>query len=232
MKLSIFPIAASILVLSGCPNSNSDSHNEPVIKTYTITVSNLTNNQPLSPITAIVHSNNYNLYTIGNPASASLEKLAESGDNSEYLAIKDNNDNVYDAVSGSGIIAPGNSESVSITSPNELAYLSIASMLVNTNDAFIAERSQKISTLVKGDSITLMLNVFDSGTEANSETATTIPGPAGGGEGFNEQRNDTNNQITVHAGVVTATDGLTTSTLNATHRFTNPAAKLTITRSN
>lgn len=228
MKLHLLPILASILILSGCPNSNDNSSNT---KKYTVTVKNLTNNQPLSPITAIAYNNDYKLFSIGSPASVSLEKLAESGDNSDYITSKETNKNVLDAVSGTGVILPGSSETVSLTtSTNTDTYLSVASMLVNTNDGFIADSKQALSTLAKGDSITVKLNVWDSGTEANSETAATIPGPAGGGEGFNSIRDDTQDQVTLHSGVITTGDGLTTSSLNSTHRFLNPAAQVTITR--
>ncbi|OBU25368.1 hypothetical protein C0Z01_09015 [Photobacterium kishitanii] len=228
MKLYLFPILASIIILSGCPNSHDNSSNT---KKYTVTVTNLTNNQPLSPVIAIAYNNDYKLFSIGSPASISLEKLAESGDNSDYIASKETNKNVLDAISGAGIILPGSSDTVSLTtSTNTDTYLSVASMLVNTNDGFIADNKQVLSTLAKGDSITVKLNVWDSGTEANSETAATIPGPAGEGEGFNSVRDDTQDQVTLHSGVITTEDGLTTSTLNSTHRFLNPAAQVTITR--
>ncbi len=228
MKLYLLPILASIFILSGCPSDNDNSSNT---KKYTVTVKNLTNNQPLSPITAIAYKNNYRLFSIGSPASSSLEKLAESGDNSDYIASKNTNNDVLDAVSGTGIIPPGGSETVSLTtSTHKATYLSVASMLVNTNDGFVADNKQAIDTLAKGDSITVKLNVWDSGTEANSETAATIPGPAGGGEGFNSLRDDTVDQVTLHPGVITTANGLTTSTLNSTHRFLNPAAQVTITR--
>ena len=147
MKLYLLPILASIFILSGCPSDNDNSSNT---KKYTVTVKNLTNNQPLSPITAIAYKNNYRLFSIGSPASSSLEKLAESGDNSDYIASKNTNNDVLDAVSGTGIIPPGGSETVSLTtSTHKATYLSVASMLVNTNDGFVADNKQAIDTLAK-----------------------------------------------------------------------------------
>ena len=52
------------------------------------------------------------------------------------------------------------------------------------------------------------MDVWDSGTEANSETAATIPGPAGGGEGFNATRDDSDT-VSFHSGVISQDDGLT-----------------------
>jgi len=228
MKLSLIPIAASILFLSGCPGGDD---NEPVTKSYTITVTNLTNNQPLSPITAIAHSHNYDLFSIGKPASLSLEKVAESGDNADYVASIDTDDDVIDVAAGAGVIPPGTSDSVTLTlTGDDETFLSVVSMLVNTNDAFTGDKNHQIDNLGVDQSLTHLLYVWDSGTEANTETADTIPGPAGGGEGFNAVRDEIADQVTFHSGVVTMDDGLATSALNATHRFSNPAAQLVITR--
>jgi len=73
------------------------------------------------------------------------------------------------------------------------------------------------------------LNVYDSGTEANSEAVGTIPGPADDGTGFDAARNDVD-FVALHSGVVSQDDGLSSSVLTQAHRFDNPAIKLTITR--
>jgi hypothetical protein len=73
------------------------------------------------------------------------------------------------------------------------------------------------------------MSVWDAGTEANDELAATIPGPAGGGEGFNADRND-DDRVAFHSGVISQDDGLASSALSANHRFLNPGAQLVITR--
>ncbi len=108
-------------------------------------------------------------------------------------------------------------------------YLSAASMLVNTNDAFVGESGLSLKSLAVGDTFVMNMNVWDSGTELNDELAATIPGPAGGGEGFNSVRND-NDVVSFHSGVISQDDGLTTSALSTNHRFLNPGARITITR--
>ena len=70
---------------------------------------------------------------------------------------------------------------------------------------------------------------YDAGTEANSESSGTIPGPADGGEGFNSERNDSQ-IVSAHSGVVGQDDGLTQSVLNGNHKFDNPIMAITITR--
>lgn len=61
--------------------------------------------------------------------------------------------------------------------------------------------------------------------------AGTIPGPADGGAGFTGDRDDLAHQATAHPGLATADDGLSTSVLNQSHRWDNPVARVTITRS-
>jgi len=108
-------------------------------------------------------------------------------------------------------------------------HVSVASMLVNTNDAFTGIGAYDLSGLEAGDSVMMSLPVYDAGTEANSETAASIPGPAAGGEGYNEER-EARNTVAKHAGVVSAADGLSTSALNESHRFALTVAKVMVTR--
>ncbi|GBK98027.1 hypothetical protein VH1709_contig00022-0008 [Vibrio harveyi] len=229
MKYRILLVAASVGLLAGCP---SDDDND-VVKSYryTINVANLTANQPMSPLAILAHNDKYKLFEIGKSASIELEHLAEGGSNAELLALKDSNDYVYQTLSGNGLVLPGSSDSVTFTvDPHKAGYVSVASMFVNTNDAFVGETGLSLKSLAVGESYEMSMNVWDSGTELNDELAATIPGPAGGGEGFNATRNDTNDVVAFHAGVVSKDDGLANSALSANHRFLNPGAKLTITR--
>lgn len=227
MKLRLLTIAASALMLVGCPYDDDDSNYD---RTYTISVTNLTANQPLSPLAVLGHNSHYQLFTLGSAATQALEMLAEGGDNSAVLAIRNSSRNVGYSASGSGVILPGSSDTVTLTMNRFTASrVSVASMLVNTNDAFVGETKVRVSQLGVGESVTMNMTVWDSGTEANAETAATVPGPAGGGEGFNSTRDDSD-KVSFHAGVVSQDDGLATSVLKANHRFLNPGAKLTITR--
>ncbi|WP_277750232.1 spondin domain-containing protein [Pseudoalteromonas sp. PS5] len=73
-------------------------------------------------------------------------------------------------------------------------------------------------------------SAYDAGTELNTEAQGSIPGPADGGEGFNVERNDNQNMVTMHSGVVGNDDGLTSSTLTSIHKFDNPLLAITIER--
>ncbi|HCG8479999.1 TPA: spondin domain-containing protein [Vibrio parahaemolyticus] len=229
MKYKILLVAASVGVLAGCPND--DDNDVAKSYRYTVNVENLTANQPMSPLAVLTHNSNFQLFEIGQSASVELEHLAEGGSNAELIALMNSDDNVYQGVSGNGLLLPGSSDEVTITvNPHRYGYLSLASMLVNTNDAFVGETGLSLKSLAVGESYEMNMNVWDSGTELNDELAATIPGPAGGGEGFNSTRNDMNDVVAFHAGVISQDDGLADSTLSANHRFLNPGAKVTITR--
>ena len=103
-------------------------------------------------------------------------------------------------------------------------------MLVNTNDAITGVNDVLVGDMAVGDSVTLRAIAYDAGTEANTETAATIPGPAGGGEGFNAARDDIADRVAMHPGIVGAEDGFATSNLTGQHKFDNPVALITIGR--
>ncbi|MEH6448288.1 MAG: spondin domain-containing protein [Oleispira sp.] len=228
--LAIAILSASLL--SACGSSSNDNANETDTVSYDITVTNLTSNQPLSPLFAQLHSSEYSAWKIGSAASENLEILAEGGDNSALLNAQSSY--VYSAVSGVGAIGPGVGGMLSIEADvnSEMSSdlkLTLISMLVNTNDAFVGKTGMDLSSLAVGQTVKYTLPTYDSGTEANSELAGTIPGPADGGEGFNMARDDVD-YVARHPGVVGVDQGYSESVLNSTHGFDSPTAVLTITR--
>lgn len=222
IQFAAIVFASTVLMLQGCNDNDSTT-----AKTYSVSVTNLTNNQALSPIGAILHNSGYHAYSLGDAADNALEILAESGDNSALLGSAAADTMVIDTTSGSGMIAPGNSETINVLGYSNNSRLTLATMLVNTNDAFSAIDAVDISELVSGESLVLYANVYDAGTETNSEAAADVPGQ--GGEGFNASRDD-RNFVAVHAGVVSMDDGLTGSALDQSYRFDNPVAKIVVTR--
>lgn len=205
----------------------------PAMATFDVTVSNLTNAQPLSPVAIIAHDNGYSVFTIGTPATVGLETLAEGGDNSVLIGEADADAAVVATASGAAPIGPGGNETVSITVEEaDLPGLtiSVSTMLVNTNDAISGASGVSIENLAVGDTVSVRSIAYDSGTEANSEEAIHIPGPAGGGEGFNAARDDIADQVAMHQGVVGQEDGFATSDLNNQHRFDNAVTAVRIER--
>ncbi|MGD8566794.1 MAG: spondin domain-containing protein [Gammaproteobacteria bacterium] len=225
--IKLILLLALTMVATGC--SHNDDNNTMAM--YEVTVTNITNNQPLAPVAVIAHNSGYQPWHSGSAASDGLEMLAEGGDPSQLVAEADMDTGVVaTATSTGGPFVPGTAKTITIeTMPDTDLQLSIATMLVNTNDAFAGVNSLSIGDMAMGDTTSMMAKVYDAGTEDNTESAATIPGPAGMGEGFNAARDDVN-FVSIHAGVVTIDDGLATSALDESHRWLGPAAEVSVTR--
>lgn len=229
-KKSLIALAClSAVALAGCGGSSKSSTPAPTptpTYEYEVTVTNITSNQPLSPIAIITHNSEFKPFSVGEKSSTALELLAEAGDAKDVLALGA----VINKAVGSAPVGPGATFTQTIETKDTKLNLSVLSMLVNTNDAFTGLNSHDLTNYKVGDSMSFRLNVYDSGTEKNTETAATIPGPVSMGEGFNAERNDTNDFVTMHPGVVSQDDGLPDSALNVTHRFDNLVARVSIKR--
>jgi len=211
-------ISGVAMILIGCPY-------EPEVE-YSISVTNLSNGQPLSPPVAMLHKAKFSFWQLGKTASDALELMAEGGDGSELLALKHNNPQYH----ANSPIPPGETAVFTLEARNKnFAYLSVAGMLVNTNDAFSGLNSVELSDLQSGQTSVFYTHTYDAGTEFNSEHAGTIPGPADGGEGFNAERDDVTNVVTLHGGVVSADDDYADSILSEADRFDNPVLRIVVT---
>jgi len=246
LKLSILPLTAALL--TACGGSSGGSAANPVESTtasYTVQITNLTHSQPFAPAAIILHEPGFNSFIDGEAASVGVEQLAEGGSPtialSEAAAASEHLVSIEGAGVGPSTI--GNVETVSI--PTAIAAnlrLTVMTMLVDTNDAFTAVNAIDVSNLAIGSSMSFDAPTWDSGTEANTETADTMPGPAAQGasglaEGFNVLRDDLLDQVHFHPGVVTSAnstdasaEGLSTSVLTEADRWDNPAARIVITR--
>jgi hypothetical protein len=153
--------------------------------TLKITVENLApqNGNFLTPVWVGFHDGGFDLYDRGAPASSALERLAEDG----------STDPISDAFSlmGAGTlqgtifgpnippIAPGETTSAIFTLNENLAssrYFSYASMIIPSNDAFIANGNPLAHQIFDGSGkflganfIVLGSQVLDAGTEVNDE---------------------------------------------------------------
>lgn len=213
----------------------------PASAIFEVTLVNLTAGQPLSPMVAIAHNDGFSMFNVGDAASVALEQLAEGGASAPMAALAGDSKSVYaSAVASGGTLQPGpdNRAMVSLTVPVSglpNLRLSIASMLGNTNDGFAGLAAQPLATLAVGASMDVRLLSYDAGTERNTESADTVPGPAtaksgGKREGFNATRDDIVNTVHLHPGIVSSDDGLPTSALTQAQRWDNPVAVLTIKR--
>ncbi|WP_041522285.1 spondin domain-containing protein [Gilvimarinus agarilyticus] len=234
-------VCALSLALAGCGSDDDDTltpppepESEPIV--YSVTVTNLTRGQPLSPMALMLAGPEFTSARIGEPVSVALEVLAESGDNSQLLEEAGMNQHVYASASAEGgPLMPGASTTLELTleEPDEAIYLELVSMLANTNDGIAMLSAKALSGLQLNESVSFMAPAYDTGTEFNSESADTIIGPAAAGgaqQGFSEVRDDIADALTLHSGVVSFEDGLASSALSQAQRFDNPVMQVRVTR--
>ncbi|MEJ2742739.1 MAG: spondin domain-containing protein [Gammaproteobacteria bacterium] len=202
-------------------------------RTYDIQIVNLTHNQPFSPAAIIAHTSGYTPFTESEAASNALEQLAEGGDNAAFILEAQTATQYVDHATTALIAAKSASDSVTIEVPSSQTddiKLSVVTMLVNTNDAFTGVNAADLSDLAVSDTLIIQGPTWDAGTELNTESVGTIPGPADNGTGYVTTRDDLYDRVHIHPGVITADDGLSTSVLNDDHRFLNPSSRIVITR--
>ena len=175
------------------------------------------------------HNRDFRLFDLGQPISEELALVAEDALNAELFAALSANPDVFD-VQTIGIvdpptifpILPGESASVVITANKRNRFLSLATMLVTTNDAFAALNGVRLPK-ISGRFFAL---AYDAGSEANTENCNDIPGPpcgvinrVGGGEGY----------VSIHSGIHGTAGGVPSSNLIPSERdWRNPVAIITI----
>lgn len=235
-KVLLLPVLALSLGLTACGGDDDDDNDmgmatpvptaEPEMAHFAVTITNTTHNQPLSPPAVLLHDDSYRGWAIGATASDGLEVLAESGDPDDFIAEA----LALDSDRADGVLMPGHQVTLDVMAEADAALaLTVTTMLVNTNDAFAGVTGWTVGTLAVEDSLKVLAPVYDAGTEANTETLASIPGPAAGGEGYNATRDDVD-YVARHPGVVSHDDGLPDSALDQSHRFDNGAMVVTVTR--
>ncbi len=200
---------------------------------FEITLTNLTIGEPgkggqiFSPPIFATHFKGDSLAPVGQPAVPALVALAENGDVSGILEFATSigaNTAVADKV-----VVPGGSVTVRLRGNVLNASLTVASMLVSTNDGFIAASGVPLfDETGMPVSMTLELMAYDAGSEDNTELASDIPGPVGldaeaDPEGSNARVPTEGGVITPHPGIQGVGD------VSEAFAWTEPTATLTIT---
>lgn len=189
---------------------------------FEITVQNLTKGQPITPPVVVAHSPKIQLFKVGEEASQGLKELAQDGVTSTLQGELSGSPLVKGIALGSGVILPGQKETLTLKTSSKHVVLSFVSMLARTNDAIVAAQNLPLK-LRKGGSYSYLGNVYDAGAEQNTESCSTIPAPpcnspgvgTDGGEGF----------VRPHEGI----QGIGDLDL-ARDAFASKAAKITIKR--
>lgn len=194
-----------------------------------VKITNLTKGINFTPLLVAAHPSSSQTFTSGTTASSEIEAMAEGGDISLLTtqlgvnAQTDNNPN-------GGLLTPGSNTTANITNlTSQNTNLTVLSMMLPTNDGFIALNNISIPT--DAGTYTYYLNAYDAGTEANDELDASIPGPATGNTGGTGVVTTAENFIHIHRGTLgdtNSTGGV--SDLDSTmHRWLNPIAKVELT---
>lgn len=209
---------------------------------FSITVTNATNGSYFTPLLVSAHSDGDRIFRLGQAASAQLQAMAEGGDISGLATQLGGADDDTVVDPAGGLLAPGESVTTTLnTDGSGNTYLSIAAMILPTNDGFVGIDSLPLPTTA--GTYVYSLLAYDAGTEANDERvvggAGGTPGVAGipaapggdnGQNGTGVTTAESNATVHIHRGVIGDTDanGGASDLDRTVHRWLNPVAKLTI----
>lgn len=188
-------ITTVLIALAACAAPALVHAQGPHRARYEVTVTNLTRGQQFTPILAVSHRDPLRLFRLGAPASAELQTLAEEGNTAPFVELLTPNPAVTQVLPGQGLANPGASFTFVIEGRPFGDRLSLAAMLIPTNDTFFALNAVDLPEAGKEERH--FANAYDSGTEGNDELCASIPGPffvecngsggggrVGGGEGY------------------------------------------------
>ena len=197
--------------------------------TYEIKITNLTRSQQFTPILATAHQPSVSLFQLGQPASSELAILAEEGNVAPLTTALRANTAVLDVVNGSGLTQPGATTTLTVSGRggSGSSRISVAAMLIPTNDSFFAVNGVKLP--VGSETLAFTVPAYDSGTEVNDELCASIPGPffaeCGGSGGGAAPSGGEEGFVHISAGV----HGVG-SFKAAARDWRNPVARITIRR--
>jgi hypothetical protein len=212
--------------------------------TFEVTFTNLTSGQPLTPAVTATHRGENELFQVGRAASFGLKEIAENGNNAPMLARLSADDDVSDVVEApGGPLVPagspgdemfGQSTTFPISAERGARFLSLAAMLICTNDGFTGVNSIKLPSRL-GRSITVQTAGYDAGTELNTEDFADIVPPCQGliGVSSGEPGTGSSNPTLAEGGVITHHSGIMggADLVPAVHGWdvNAPVARITVT---
>jgi spondin N len=183
-RRALAAVAAAAVALAAAPAADARRAD-----TFEVTFTDLTSGQPLTPAVAATHRGKNEVFRVGREASFELKEIAENGNNEPMLTRLGSDDDVSDVVEApGGPLVPagspgdamfGQSTTFSISADRGARFLSLASMLICTNDGFTGVNALKLPKRV-GNSVTVDTLGYEAGTEANTEDFADIVPPCQG----------------------------------------------------
>lgn len=233
---AVAPSADTFLELEGTGDLEAQYHGGPV-RTYEVTVENLSEGQPFTPPVAATHPRYLRLFIRGLPATNGVKEIAENGNIAplaEGLASLEGSRFVTDTLVALGDpppILPGSSRSFEIDGrPRDI--VSFVSMLICTNDGFTGAAMRLPQRL--GQSYSRYAIGYDAGSEINTEDFNDIvpPCPAltgvetdKAGTGMSNPELAEGSVVKVHPNIQGGAD-----LIPDIHAWEEPVAKVTVKR--
>lgn len=211
--------------------------NGPPLRTYEVTIDNLTDGQWFTPALAATHRRSTDVFDVGAPASVGLQQIAENGNLAPLQSALSGDRHVSDVVvaaslSGPPPIAPGASLTFEITAEPGAQVLSWVSMLICTNDGFTGLDSLRLPRAV-GDSVSVDTHGYDAGTEVNTEDFADLVPPCAQLTGFGDQGGTgSSDPALAEGGVIRHHPGIDgdADLVPAIHGWSGPVATVEVTR--
>ena len=151
-------------------------------KTYRVTVRNVTGGNAISPPLVLISSDNFQFFTAGEPSSAGVAKVAETGGTdvleAELAAAADVR---AVAKASGGPLMAGQTRVIEITVPAgrwRPLRLNVIAMIGRSNDSFVSSSRGFSLSAAEDQVISSSLTNFDSGTEENTGNVEDF-GPGG-----------------------------------------------------
>ncbi len=159
-------------------SSEKDSEDSDELRVYRVTIENLSVGQPLAPPVIATHVKGFTMFKVGQLASRGLEAIAENGDVSLMFNRFANSPSATDVVNvgmpltryGSAVGSFKDNTTFEIRGKKH-DRLSMAAMLICTNDGFTGLNSVKLPQ--EGKKV-YYLKGYDAGTEYNTERSADI----------------------------------------------------------
>ena len=200
-RISLVAVAVVVSLLSASPAwAQSQAR-------YRVTITNLTKGQTFTPMLIATHSTAMRVFAPGTAAGPQLQILAEEGDTAMLATLlRSTPATVGEVVTGppplAGLQTPGTTRTYDISGGGAFTHLSLAAMLIPTNDAFVGANSVMLPSGFDPTIVDML--AYDSGTEINDELCASIPGPSFtecGGPGGGGRPGRGEGAITVHNGM-------------------------------
>ena len=236
--LGVVTVLAATLLSAAPPAFARGERAHEDLRTYHVTLQNLTHGQPFSPPVAATHEKGIHAFRVGHTASDELAAIARDGNEVPLANLLRSSDDVTAVVDVARPLTPAGKTVGSFTDTVTFDItaepgdrFSLATMLICTNDGFLGVDAVK---LPKHGAKTFDLAGYDAGREENTEKSADIVDPcsglgpvhlAGDPNGDNDASVETipAQPIALHTGIKGGGD-----LSPAMHGWRDPVARLTI----